>query len=83
MVRAGRHEIGVYLDLAAALGDDETTAVTDAIASRLTFAGTYLVEPAQQARYQQWIRTRFGPPLEALGLPGDPGDPVTPNTTGK
>ena len=27
MVRAGRHDIGVYLDLAAALADDETTAV--------------------------------------------------------
>ncbi|MDA1184782.1 MAG: M1 family aminopeptidase [Acidobacteria bacterium] len=70
MVRAGRHEIGVYLDLAAALADDETTAVTDAIASRLAFAGTYLVDAAQHASYQEWIRSRFGPSLDALELPG-------------
>ena len=74
MVRAGRHDIGVYLDLAAALADDETTAVTDAIATRLAFAGAYLVAPDQQARYQDWIRTRFGPALDALGLPGAAGD---------
>ncbi len=74
MVRAGRHDIGVYLDLAAALADDETTAVTDAITTRLAFAGAYLVEPGQQARYQDWIRARFGPALDALGLPGDAGD---------
>jgi aminopeptidase N len=74
MVRSGRHEIGVYHDLAAALADDETTAVTEAITSRLAFTGTYLVESAQRANYQQWIRTRFGPALDALGLPGDPDD---------
>jgi len=70
MVRGGRHDIGVYLDLAATLADDDTTAVTDTIASRLAFTATYLVEPADHTRYQHWIRTHFGPPLDALGIPG-------------
>jgi aminopeptidase N len=70
MVRAGRHDIGVYLDLAAALADDEATAVTDAITTRLAFTGEYLVAPEQRARYEEWIRTRFGPALDSLGLPG-------------
>ena len=74
MVRAGRHDIGVYLDLAAALADDEIPAVTDAIATRLAFTGQYLVAPGQQARYQAWIRARFGPSLDALGVPGDADD---------
>jgi aminopeptidase N len=70
MVRAGRHEIGVYLDLAAALADDETSAVTDAITSRVAFTGTYLVEAEQRVSYQGWLRSRFGPSLDVLGLPG-------------
>ena len=74
MVGGGRHDIGVYLDLAGSLAGDETTAVTDAFATRLSFTGEYLVAPAQRARYQEWIRERFGPSLDALGMPGDPRD---------
>ena len=74
MVRAGRHDIGVYLDLAGSLAGDETAAVTDAVAARLGFTSEYLVAPGQRARYQGWIRERFGPALDALGLPGDARD---------
>lgn len=74
MVRAGRHDVGVYLDLAGSLAGDEAAAVTDAIATRLAFTGAYLVTPGQQARYQGWIRERFGSVLNALGVPGDPRD---------
>ena len=70
MVRAGRHDIGVYLDLAAPLAGDDTAAVTEAIAGRVTLTGEYITPAAQQARYQAWIRQRFGPVLDALGLPG-------------
>jgi aminopeptidase N len=74
MVRGGRHDIGVYLDLAGGLAGDQTPAVTDGIASRLAVTGEYLVESGQQRRYQGWIRARFGPALASLGLPGDRGD---------
>ena len=74
MVRAGRHDIGVYLDLAGSLAGDETVAVTDALATRLASTGEDLVAPAQRPRYRGWIRERFGPALDALGLPGDPRD---------
>ena len=50
MVRAGRHDIGVYLDLAGGLASDETAAITDTLATRLAFTGEYLVGPAQQPR---------------------------------
>ncbi len=75
MVRAGRHDIGVYLDLSGALATDETAAVTDSIAGRLSTTGEYIVPAAQRPGYEGWIRERFGPALEALGLPGDPRDP--------
>ena len=74
MVRSGRHDIGVYLDLAASLAGDETAAITDAIASRIGFTLEYLVPTAQRARYEAWIRARFGPALTALGVPGSASD---------
>jgi len=74
MVRAGRHDIGVYLDLAGGLASDETTAVIDTLATRLAFTADYLVEPLVEPRWQSWIRARFGPSLDALGVPGDPRD---------
>jgi aminopeptidase N len=71
MVRAGRHDIDVFLDLAATLTGDETPAVADAIASRLTFVSNNIVDAGEQARFERWIRERFGPALTALGIPGD------------
>jgi aminopeptidase N len=74
MVRAGRHDIGVYLDLAGRLADDATAAITEAVATRLAFTHEYLVAPAQAPRFQAWIRERFGPALAALGVPGTAAD---------
>ena len=74
MVRAGRHDIGIYLDLAAAHAGDETSAVIDLVASRLTQTGEDIVPASLRPEYQRWIRERFGPVLTALGLPGDARD---------
>jgi aminopeptidase N len=75
MVRGGRHDVGIYMDLAALLAEDETAAVTGAIATRLEFADAYLVQPPDRPRYQAWVRRRFGPTLRAMGVPGDPREP--------
>ena len=74
MVRSGRHDIGVYLDFAGSLADDDTPAVIDAVGDRLVTTGNYVVSAMQQPRFQEWIRSRFGPAMAALGLPGDPRD---------
>ena len=74
MVRAGRHAIGVYLDLAGTLARDDTAAITSTIADRLTAIGQDIVTAADRPRFQGWIRDRFGPVLAALGLPGDVRD---------
>jgi puromycin-sensitive aminopeptidase len=74
MVRAGRHDIGAYLDLAAAHASDDTAAVIDMIASRLTDTSEDIVPPSLRQGYQEWIRRRFGPVLQTLGLPGSAGD---------
>jgi len=71
MARSGRHDVAVFLDLAAALAGDETAAVTRQAASRLAFVAEYLVPPAQQPRFEQWLRSRFGALLEQPGAAGD------------
>jgi aminopeptidase N len=70
MVRSGRHDIGVFLDLTAALSGDDAEAVTSQLASRLSYIAEYFVPSAQQPRFQQWVRSRFGAVLGQLGLPG-------------
>ena len=74
MVRGGRHDIGRYMDLAAALANDETAAVTTAIAPRVDQAKNDLIAGADRPRYEAWVRQRFGSALQAIGLPGDPAD---------
>jgi aminopeptidase N len=74
MVRAGRHDVGAFLDLSAALADDPTAAITETATARVAYAAQYLVEDGDRPRFQQWLRSRFGPPLAALGLPGQGND---------
>jgi aminopeptidase N len=74
MVRSARHNIGAFLDLAGALAADTTPAVTDALASRLDYVADYLVAPDERARFESWVRARFGPALDRMGIPGDKRD---------
>ncbi|MGE0444540.1 MAG: M1 family metallopeptidase, partial [Vicinamibacterales bacterium] len=74
MARSGRHDIGVFLDVAAALAGDETSHITGQLQERLGYVGEYLVPQAGSARFEQWVRDRFTPALNALGLPGTAGD---------
>ncbi len=74
MVRAGRNDIGVYLDLASSLASDDVAPITQQIGSALAFTGDYIVKPAEAPRFQDWVRERFTPELDALGLPGNPAD---------
>ncbi len=74
MVRAGRHDIDLYLELAAAMATDETPAITETIANRLEVIGDDSADSTERTRNQAWHRARFGPVLMALGLPGPTND---------
>ena len=74
MVRGGRHDVGVYLDVASASATDNASAVIEMVAGRLEIIGDDLVSEADRPAYQAWIRTQFSHQLNALGLPGDAGD---------
>ena len=74
MVRAGRHDIDLYLDLAASMAMDETPVIIETINTRLEAIADDIADPAERVRFQSWIRARFGPALTSLGLPGAPND---------
>ena len=74
MVRSGRHDVGVFFELAGALASDTVPAVVEGITTRVAYAGEYLVNAKQQAKFQQWVRARFKPVLDRLGLPGSGDD---------
>jgi hypothetical protein len=74
MVRAGRHDIGTYLDLAAVVAGDDTASVLDDVAARVSAVATSVADENQRAAYKAWIRARFGPVLASIGLPGTASD---------
>jgi hypothetical protein len=75
MVRAGRHDIGTFLDLASAQATDDTPAVLDIVSARIGYAAGYIADAAELPRFQAWVRSRFAPVLASVGLPGTPADP--------
>jgi aminopeptidase N len=74
MVRAGRHDVGVYLDLASALSNDDVPSVMRQISGSLGYIEDNILAPADRMRFEAWVRQRFTPELNALGLPGNASD---------
>jgi puromycin-sensitive aminopeptidase len=74
MVRAGRHDIGTYLDLAAAFASDQTPEVASEIASRLGFVGGAIAGSSQRPQFEAWVKRVFRPALDRIGTEPKPGD---------
>ncbi len=74
MARAGRHDLGTYLDLAAEYAHEASPDALGEVAGRLGTIVSTIASPADRPRLQAWIRTTFGPALEALGVASRPGD---------
>ena len=74
MARSGRHDVGVYLDLAAAFSSDRTPEVASEIASRLSSVLGDIADANQRPAFEAWIRKQFRPSLDAIGLTPKAGD---------
>ncbi|MFA5910794.1 MAG: M1 family metallopeptidase [Vicinamibacterales bacterium] len=74
MVRAGRHDVGTYLDLAAAFARDETPAVVGDMAGRVGAVMGGIADPGQHPAFQAWVRATFRPALDAIGFTDGLGD---------
>jgi aminopeptidase N len=75
MARAGRHDIGVYLDIGSSLAGDEAPSVIEQIARGLTYTHDDVLQMGDVPRFEEWVRRRFSPELMTLGLPGNTSDP--------
>ena len=74
IVRAGRHDIGSYLDLAAAFAADPTPQVAAEIAGRLGFVRSSIADAGQRPQFDAWVKRIFRPALDRIGIEPKPGD---------
>ena len=74
MARAGRHDIGAYLDVAATFGQEPSSDVLAEVAGRLGFILGSIASPADRARLSSWILATFGPAYRELGSAPRAGD---------
>ena len=74
MVRAGRHDIGVYLDIASSMAGDEAPPVIEQIGRSVGYTHDSVVQAGDLARFEEWVQRRFGPQLMTLGFPGNASD---------
>jgi aminopeptidase N len=74
IARAGRHDIGTYLDLAAAFAGDTTPDVVDEVATRLAYVHGAVADPGERDAYAAWLRRTFRPALDAIGEEPKAGD---------
>jgi aminopeptidase N len=73
-VRAGRHDIGTYLDLASAFAGDTTPDVTSEVVARLAYVHGAVADPGERDAYAAWLRRTFRPALDAIGEEPRAGD---------
>jgi aminopeptidase N len=74
LIRSGRHDINTYLDLASAWAGETTPAVVEDVAARIGYVATSIANPDETPAFHAWVKRRFGPALDALGLPGSASD---------
>ena len=63
-----------FMNLAADLKDDPSTAVMDQLTNYLQFASQYLVNDSDRPQFETWIRSTFGPVAEKMGWQSAPQD---------
>jgi aminopeptidase N len=74
LVRGGQHDIGTYLDVAAAFANDPTPAVAGEIAARVRYVAGAFPSDAQRPLFQSWLKKSFRPLLDTIGIDPKPGD---------
>src|SRR4029077_12139337 len=74
LVRAGRHSVANYLTLATGFGNEHANGVLEEVSSRLLFVRDALTSGETRQKYEQFMRSLFGPLYRELGLNAAPGD---------
>ena len=75
LVRASRHDIGVFLDLAGGFRAERSEAVMQTLTGPLGIIGEYVAAPAAQPKFRAWMSALLRPALEDVGLEPRAGEP--------
>jgi len=67
LVRAGRHDIGAFMDLAQGFRTERTPAVLNTLLDRLASIGEALATDASRASYRAWVGSLLKPALTEMG----------------
>jgi len=74
LVRSGVREVGAFLDLVAAFGDEQHYAVLDELVGRLAGIEARLLDAGVRARFQRFVARLLGPALAAAGWDATQGE---------
>jgi aminopeptidase N len=74
LVRAGRHEVGTFLDLVSGFGEERTANVIQTLQALLDTIDIQFTTDATRAPYRAWLGKFIAPAVAHAGLPGRPGD---------
>ena len=74
LVRAGRHDVGTFLDLASGFRDERTASVMSTLTGLLATIGDEFTTDATRDGYRAWLGKFIAPALADVGLPGRPAD---------
>ena len=74
LVRAGRHDVGVFLDLASGFKAERNAAAMSTLIGRLRTIGEYLTTKGTREAYAAWLTSLLGPALQEVGWPPHQAD---------
>jgi len=72
LVRAGRHDVGTFLDLVSGFGEERTANVMQTLRSVLEIIDVEFTTDTTRAAYRAWLAKFIAPALAHAGLPGKP-----------
>jgi len=74
LVRAGRHDVGSYMDLASVFDSERTAEVMATLTGTIRGIGEDLTTPAARPAYRQWLSKLLKPGLKEIGWDARPGE---------
>ncbi|MFL6280058.1 MAG: M1 family metallopeptidase [Vicinamibacterales bacterium] len=74
LVRAGRHDIGTFMDLAAGFRNERAPAVLDTLLGTLTSIDQGLTTDASRASYRAWVSSLLKPAMSGMGWTSHAGE---------
>jgi alanyl aminopeptidase len=74
LVRANRHDIGVFLDLAGGFRAERSSDVLQTLTGPLDVVGEYITSGATRPKFRAWVRSLLNPVLQDVGMESRPSD---------